>query len=143
MIGALCLLLRACRCHGLVGLTLLLAAAPALLACACCCCSPDLSCLQHHSCLRSLAIEAAGMGWQLSSLQLGHLVHIGSLRQLSLASRGGAGYLPAHALAHAQAHAHVHMHPHGHGQLGGHVSPGRSHPRLISPGGSSSGGYSR
>ncbi|WIA08152.1 hypothetical protein OEZ85_007607 [Tetradesmus obliquus] len=94
---------------------------------------PDLSCLKHHSCLRSLAIEAGGPGWQLSSLQLAHLVHIDSLRQLSLASRGGA---PAHAPPHAAAHAHGH----GSAQLGGHVSPARSHPRLMSPGGGSSGG---
>uniref|UniRef100_A0A383W353 F-box domain-containing protein n=1 Tax=Tetradesmus obliquus TaxID=3088 RepID=A0A383W353_TETOB len=94
---------------------------------------PDLLCLKHHSCLRSLAIEAGGPGWQLSSLQLAHLVHIDSLRQLSLASRGGA---PAHAPPHAAAHGHGH----GSVQLGGHVSPARSHPRLMSPGGGSSGG---
>lgn len=94
---------------------------------------PDLSCLKHHSCLRSLAIEAGGPGWQLSSLQLAHLVHIDSLRQLSLASRGRA---PAHAPPHAAAHAHGH----GSAQLGGHASsPARSHPRLMSPGGGSSG----
>ena len=83
-----------------------------------------------------MAIEAGGPGWQLSSLQLAHLVHIDSLRQLSLASRGGT---PAHAPPHTAAHAHGH----GSAQLGGHVSPARSHPRLMSPGGGSSGGCNR
>lgn len=50
-------------------------------------CSPDLACLKHHSSLASLAIEAPNTGWQLSSLQLGYLVHIDTLKQLSLAGR--------------------------------------------------------
>lgn len=58
-------------------------------------CSPDLSCLKHHSSLTSLAIEAPSSGWQLASLQLGYLVHLDTLKQLSLASRcwGPAGHV--------------------------------------------------
>jgi hypothetical protein len=111
------------------------AAAAVLLLCPC---SPDLSCLKHHRRLRSLAIQAAGTGWQLSSLQLGHLVHVDSLRKLSLASKGGPGHLPAHAQSHVQAHAHVHAQ----GQPAALVSPGRSHTRMMSPGGGSGGSHS-
>lgn len=68
-------------------------------------CSPDLSCLQHHSCLAILSIEAAGSCWQLSGLQLNYLVHISSLRQLRLASRwcgGGGSSQHTHPLPHQQ-----------------------------------------
>lgn len=58
------------------------------------CCSPDLSCLKYHTCLSSLAVEAPATGWQLSSLQLGYLVHLDTLRQLSLASKCCAGGHP-------------------------------------------------
>lgn len=68
-------------------------------------CSPDLSCLKHHPTLSSLFVEAAGAGWQLSSLQLGYLVHVTSLKQLSLASRwcGGSVGHHHHPLPHQQA----------------------------------------